>query len=342
MGLALLTSLGVLSTSPESAQPQAPACNGVAAPGGSDSSSGTASDPFRSVGRLARSLSPGESGCLRGGVFRENVVVRSGGRAGAPIALGAYPGERPRLEGRLIIEGDADFVTVTGLALDGTASPRCSDRSECDVFPSPTVYGDNVTFRGNDVTHRGGICFILGRSGNPAVGTLIEGNRIHGCGRRPRTNHDHGIYVESARDGRIVGNIIYGNADRGVQLYPSAQRMRIAGNVIDGNGQGVIFSGDGGATSNGNVVEGNVITNAVAGHNVLSYYPPRHPVGRGNVLRRNCLFGGARGADNGGVQEPQVGFAALDNRVVEPGYTNRAAGDFRLRPDSPCLGLVRP
>lgn len=340
--LAAVLALVVLGTRPEPAQPQVVSCDRVAAPSGSDGNAGTGADPFRTVGRLVRSLSPGQTGCLRGGVFREHVTIREGGRSGAPVTLAAYPGSRPKLEGRLIIERGAPFVTVAGLGLDGTTSPACARGASCAILPSPTVYGNHAVLRGNDITNRRGICVILGRDDETMTGALIQGNRIHGCGRRPRTNHDHGIYAEHAANGRIVGNLIYDNADRGIQLYPEAQNMRIAGNVIDGNGQGVIFSGDGGSSSNGNIVEGNVIANSTVSHNVESYYPSGTPIGRGNVVRGNCLFGGVRNRDEGGVQSPQVGFVAVGNRVSVPAYVNRAVGDFRLQGGSPCQGLLTP
>ncbi len=348
--LAALVALAWFGTRADVARPQADAagpqattvCHRMAAPGGSDRGAGTAAEPFRTVRRLADSLSPGQTGCLRGGTFTEQVKVRSGGRSGAPITIAAAPGERPRLEGRLVIDRGADFVTVSGLALDGSTSPRCRRGASCTVLPSPTVYGDRVELRGNDITNPRGICVILGRSGDPVVGPVIAGNRIHRCGRLPRTNHDHGVYVENAIDGRIVANVIYDNADRGVQLYPSAQRMRIAGNVIDGNGQGVIFSAAGRVSSNDNVVESNVIANSRARHNVESYYPSGAPIGRGNVVRGNCLFGGLRNPEEGGVQSPPIGFIAAENRIGPPGYVDRASGDFRLRPDSPCQGILTP
>src|SRR4029079_9905723 len=104
-----------------------------------------------------------------------------------------------------------------------------------------------VTLRGNDITNQHtGICVILGgafpRYGL-AVDPVVEGNRIHDCGRLPRTNHDHGIYVEGTRGARITGNLIYGNADYGVHLYPDADRSLIARNVIEGNGGGVMVAG---------------------------------------------------------------------------------------------------
>ena len=136
------------------------------------------------------------------------------------------------MRGRFWIAESADRVTVQGLYLDGPNG---------DVLPSPTINGDDVTFRGNDVTNNHhSICFSLGHPDwGRADRHAIELNRIHDCGQLPATNHDHGIYVAAATDTLIRDNWIYDNADRGIQLYPDAQRHRGSrGNVIDGNGAG--------------------------------------------------------------------------------------------------------
>jgi hypothetical protein len=107
--------------------------------------------------------------------------------------------------------------------------------------------------------------------------------------------------------------------------------------VIDGNGEGIIFSGDHGLVSNDNVVEGNVITNSKIRDNVESYYDAGQPVGHGNVVRNNCIHGGAGDNGDGGVAR-QVGFTATDNVVADPDYVNRGAKDFTLAEGSPCSG----
>ncbi len=53
---------------------------------------------------------------------------------------------------------------------------------------------------------------------------MIKDNKIHDCGRLPRTNREHGIYLGKSRRATIRGNWLWNNADRGVQLYPDAQR----------------------------------------------------------------------------------------------------------------------
>jgi len=200
-----------------------------------------------------------------------------------------------------------------------------------------------VTFRHNDVTNDyTAICFIVGstQGWGRARRTKIESNRIHHCGLMPAKNHDHGIYVEAADDTRITGNWIYDNADRGVQLYPDAQRTTVTGNVIDGNATGVIFSGEG-TTSNDNTVEGNVITNSRIRFNVESFYPDGTPRGQRNVARRNCLHGSAR-TDYGtaGVDLRTGGFSASANVTIDPAFSDRGGKDFRLTPGSRCRRLM--
>jgi parallel beta-helix repeat protein len=304
-------------------------CDKVASTRGSDGASGSESSPYRSARKLVDSLSPGQSGCLRGGTYYEDVTITRGGQPGSPVTLGSYPGERATLVGRLWVAG-ADFVVISSLNLDG--------RNSRDL-PSPTVTANVVSFLENDITNQHtGICLMIGSdSDGHAAGTVIKRNRIHDCGRLPTTNHDHGIYAFAASDTTITDNLIYDNADRGVQLYPNAQRTIIRNNVIDGNGEGVLLAGRSGVASSGNLVESNVITNSRLRYNVESYWASNGPIGQGNVVRGNCVFGGALG----NVQNPPLGFTAVDNVVADPRYVNRGTKDFRLGPGS-CVGATPP
>jgi parallel beta-helix repeat protein len=312
-------------------------CTKVAAPSGSDSAAGTEAAPYRSVQRLADSLSAGQTGCLRGGTYEGNVSVRRGGAPGAPITLTRFPGETAKVVGRVWVAKGADHVTFERLYLDGTNASN---------LPSPTVNANNVTFRLNDVTNNHtAICFLLGasdkdndasygRAGSP----LIEANKIHNCGKLPRNNHEHGIYVEGSDGARITGNWIYDNADYGLHLYPDAQGSVATGNVIDGNGGGVIFGSEGGTTPKGNLVENNVVTNSKERPNVESWWGG--PVGIGNTFALSCAKGGPRDTGNGGVETQDGGFTVAGIKVADPAYANRGAKDFRLQSGSPCASLL--
>ena len=283
----------------------------------------TASPAPGAVQRLVDSLEPGQVGCLHGGTYTGDVRVDTPG-----ISLTRFGSEHATVKGRFWIARGADGVTVQGLYLDGTNR---------DGLPSPTVNADGATFRRNDVTnnHRS-ICFDLGhQEWGRADNARIELNRIHDCGRLPATNHDHGIYVAISSNTLIRGNWIYDNADYGIQLYPSAQNTRVVGNVIDGNGEGITFSGEYGLTSNGNVVEGNVIANSKVRNNVESWYPRGNPIGRGNIVRNNCIKGGAYDRGNGGIGY-QLGFRVVDTIRTRATYADRGAEDFRLTAGSAC------
>lgn len=275
------------------------------------------------VQRLVSSLRPGQVGCLRSGTYVEDVTVTRSG-----IGLRPYPGEHARLLGRLYFKRGSHDDVVRGLILDGRNPRR---------LPSPTVNGSRIRFSQVDVTnHHTGICFVIGsgRYGR-ASGTVIEHSRIHDCGRLPSHNIDHGIYVAAAEGTRIVGNLIYRNADRGIQLYPDAQHTVIERNVIDGNGEGVIFSGDHGYASSWNLVAYNVITNAQIRADVESWYPAGNPRGAGNVVRANCLFGGHRT-----IFARFGGFSATLNAIADPHFANRAAGNFRIPAGNPCARVL--
>ncbi len=324
--IAAALSLGLAAPS----QASTTGCHKVAAPGGNDSALGTVAQPIRTAQRLVDMLEPGQVGCFRNGTYSSDEI----GIDTPGVTLTSYGSERGTLRGRLW--ADADGISVTDLNLVG--------ENAADL-PSPTVTANGVIFARNDITNNHtAICFVIGSlSHGHATGTLIEDNKIHNCGILPAANHDHGIYVEQATDTVIRGNWIYDNADRGIQLYPNADRTTITANVIDGNGQGIIFGGDSSSTSDGNVVERNVISNPAVRHNVESHYDSGDPVGSGNVVRQNCMFGPGGwygGPDGSGIQSPQEGFRASENLVEEPAYVNRGAKDFNLAPGSACAKIV--
>ena len=300
-------------------------CDRFASIQGRDAAPGTLRRPYRTAQHLVNRLRPGEVGCLVGGTFAEDVTMRRGGTARARIVVRSAPGTVATLRGRLWIENSADYVTFRRLRLNG--------RNDDDL-PSPTINSNYVHFFDNNVTNDNtAICFILGSHDyGVAVRPVIARNRIHNCGELPPTNHDHGIYALASRGAVIRHNYIYDNADRGIQLYTDAQRSKIVNNVIDGNGQGIIFSGDSGYASSNNYVARNIISNSKVRYNVESHWPDDNRVGVGNRVTQNCIWNGERG----NIELPPEGFVAFNNVIADPRYANRARKDFRLREGSPC------
>lgn len=329
--LGALAVLALLAPSPATASVS---CDLVAAPGGSDAAPGTVEQPFATVQHLADAAATGQTACLRAGTYSDpsddQIYIGTPG-----VTLTSYPGERATVRGRVWVEQDGDGVTIADLDLDGR-NPK--------LLPSPTINADDVVLRGNDITnHHTTICVSLGspHTWGRAQRTLIEDNRIHDCGALPSTNQDHGIYVNSSDDAVIRNNLIYDNADRGIQLYPDAQGTVVTGNVIDGNGEGVIFGGSEDTASSNNVVENNVITNSNIRDNIDASWGGVH--GTGNVARNNCVGGGAYDEGDGGILTDYpggLGFSAVDNVIRVPAYANPDAGDFTIPADDPCAALL--
>ena len=196
--------------------------------------------------------------------------------------------------------------------------------------PSPTINADEVILRGNDISNdHTEICVSVNgyESEAPPRGVVIESNLIHDCGQLPPTNHHHGVYIANARDTVVRGNVIYSNADRGVQLYPDADRTLVIGNIIDGNGSGVIFGGGPSSSSDDNLVAANVITGSKVRFNVESHW--QGPVGEGNAAFGNCLWSPTRRARvprrqrPGGVDGASRRSATSSPTPTTPGRSRR-------------------
>jgi hypothetical protein len=297
-------------------------CDKYAATNGNDAAAGTLAAPYRTAQRLADSLSFGQAGCLRAGTYSGGIRIASSG-----VSVISYPGERATISGKTYLTKTASRVRIADLNL--VSGPGTGE----------FVNGTDDVFDGVDVTSNNTEnCFIVG-SKDPAYGRavrlLIENSRIHNCGQRsPDTNMDHGIYIAFADSTIIRDNYIYDNADRGVQLYPDSRGTQVYRNVIDGNGQGLIVSGDGSTASSNNLVEDNVISNSPNGWNVESDWPGGR-VGTGNIVRNNCLWSPGSRSSSGGMESP-YGYVASGNVIADPAFMNRAFKDFRLQSGSAC------
>jgi hypothetical protein len=269
--------------------------------------------------RWVHRLHRGDVGCLRG-TFRTSLSIHGGG-----FRLRGAPGTRATINGVVFLAHSSHDVVLAHLRL------RSSDT------PTLRINGKRITVRGTDVTngHRG-ICVSIGggfERWGIASGVALLWDRIHDCGRLPATNHDHGVYVEGAVGTVISDSLIYDNADRGIQFFPNAQRSLVTNNVIDGNGEGVLFASEDTYASSDNVVTRNVISNSLLRHNLETWWAG--PIGIGNVAKSNCLWNAAQG----NLDLSAGGVLAIANVIANPGFVDRAAKNFTLKPGSPCAGM---
>ncbi len=174
-----------------------------------------------------------------------------------------------------------------------------------------TTVIDGFTIRnGNTATNGGG---IYCSSSSPTISNNTISGNVAGMGG--------GIYCTGSSP-VIANNIIYGNTANnggGIQCYVSSS-PQITNNTITKNG----------AANGGGIYVSNTsypaISNNIVAFNTSGFY---RPVGT-PTLRNNCVYGNTT-YNYAGV------LAGTGDVSVDPGFLNRAVGEYHLRPGSPCI-----
>lgn len=68
---------------------------------GNDTAAGGEKTPWKTINHALKQLKPGDTLCLRGGIYHENVYCAVAGTKDAPITIRGYPGERAIIDGGL-------------------------------------------------------------------------------------------------------------------------------------------------------------------------------------------------------------------------------------------------
>jgi parallel beta-helix repeat protein len=336
MPVSFLVVIAIAAASGGGIAKAAPACARYASTAGNDSSAGTATAPFRTAQKLASSLTAGETGCLLGGTYVENVVFRSGGTSEtARKTLTTAPGS-PRATINGIVElsdSGGDYVTLDNLRIDG------NNVSQAVLVQLLGDYG-RLTNSEVDCVGQKRIGVMIGFS-RRATGVEVDHNRIHDCGISGQS-FDHGIYDDFSDGALIHDNVVYDNAGFGLQLWTTALNGRIYNNTFDGNGKGnIVVGGDHSQSdtpSSNNDIYRNIFSNPGSGTNVVIFwggYPSSSP-GTGNSVHENGYWNG--NLDPGSAYGARSGVIYSGNANADPRYADRGAKDFTLSAGSPLAG----
>lgn len=300
-------------------------CAKYASPSGRDSNSGTASAPFQTVGKLARSLSAGQTGCLNSGTYSGYTQFDKGGTSSSPITIRSTPGGLATLKARLYFAPTASDVTLSDVSID---------MANGNGWIGMQILANRVRLLRDNITNRqqGASCIIVGDSGHVVSGVTLADSRIHDCGT-PGSKYNHGIYLQNARSTSVTGNV-FDNILGGwaIHLYPDADGTTIANNLIYGNYGGIVLGGSSSSTSDSNSVRDNIVLETRTRANIEALWWIK--VGTGNVLTHNCVWHGAAG--NLGLM---TGVQVSGTITVDP-LVSRTATGFSIKSTSQCAAIA--
>jgi hypothetical protein len=299
-------------------------------PAGSDAAAGTPDRPWRTLRRALDAARPGMTVVLRPGTYGapgDTHVMSRAGSEDDPITWRGDPaGPMPRILGHVRILGS--HQRFWGILFDGPTGPV---KPPTDVNPDgeqvqvALVGVDGVEILGCEIRDSG---WHAGLYLDGARDTRIVGNHIHDngdFGDPTQANQSHGIYWHSG-SGLIANNLIEHNVARGVQLYERPRGVTVAHNTIVRNGRAGVQVAEDAAD--------NLIVNNIVAFNGDVGIRADGLSGEGNRVERNLVWG----RDEDGLEEHSDGLDLEGNVVAEPLF--REGGGYRLTAASPALGAA--
>ncbi|MCC6765495.1 MAG: right-handed parallel beta-helix repeat-containing protein [Deltaproteobacteria bacterium] len=186
---------------------------------GSDSNPGTQASPWRTIGKSAAFMGPGDTAIIAGGTYAEKVTVTKSGTAAAPIKFQAASGQKAIIDGAMVSTGIYGslwaFSSVSYVELDGLTIKNSQ--------------GFCVSLSGNS-THIG--VGNLDVSNCAAAGAIwVEGSMVPSYS----TFHDNKVHDNPH------GGIVLWNSPGGYYLI---ERNRVWNNAGGGNFDGIQVGGE--------------------------------------------------------------------------------------------------
>jgi len=203
--------------------------------GGDDRNPGTSDLPFRSISKAAQEVQPGSKVIVRGGLYKEVVLINAGGTSELPVTFESAPGEEVIIDGQAsppdtnLVQINANYVSFRGFTV------RNATRGGIAAWGVHHIEIANNKVEGN---RKAGIWV-----GHAEVGVAYENviahnevwnNCLENLSRSGDGGWPQGISLSASDRSTVTGNRVYRNYGEGIGTL-STQGVRILGNDVSDN-----------------------------------------------------------------------------------------------------------
>lgn len=263
--------------------PQARRSTYFVAPSGSDSGSGTAADPWRTIKRCVDQATAGDTCTLGPGTFAEFVTISRSGTDGHPIRVVGQNGGTPVIEGNLIVSGN--YVVVENLRV---SMPSGAVRGLRLAGRSGVARRIHITTRSSSLGLNNVAAEVAG-SNNTLTYSLLDGTcfgmSVGGTGNVISYNEVTGLWPNGGRCGDIDYVRVFGanhqlrnNVLQGIDRSQTGSAHVDCFQTFDNNGPE--------RAVRNLLIDGNFCSDASQG---VMFQAPVHRQSR-NVVIRNNVF----------------------------------------------------
>lgn len=304
-------------------------------PDGDDGGTGAPGDPFETLDHAFEQLLAGDELVVRGGEYRESVVVRaSAGTAEAPVRVRPATGENPVLRGLLWLE-EPTWWDVRGLDV------TWDTRNDSELHMVKVTGGDDWVLGDAELSDARGFAALL--VGGEPKRFLLTGLYIHDTRKSNGRNQDHLVYLNCGTGGGVLErSLLVGSPNgRAVKVGPAdSDGDPIAGitirynTMVDNEGpSNVQVSGD----TSDVVIERNIMDGSGEGRPSVTAF---ELTGDGNIVRDNVTWRSTDSVENGqdGLEDAG-GNIELDPRL-DPDSAERPYEP--LEPEAQAYGRWAP
>ncbi len=155
--------------------------------GGNDSNPGSLQSSFKTIQKALDTTKPGDTVYIRGGTYKEKVIVNTSGTADNPITIQNYQNERAIIDGTglsgsyILHIYNKNYITVKGLEICNNSVGH----TPTGIFVEGS--GDGIEILNNKVygikttQDAHGIAAYGTNSSKPLTNLLIQGNEVYDC-----------------------------------------------------------------------------------------------------------------------------------------------------------------